>query len=200
MRSEFSEFSFGFAFTHEYINRHPKLTAAPELPSLAKEGKPGGGWDLKLNYQGHAKFFQFKLSEYMLGNRAKHREQYGSPHYRFGVTPETRSDQHNMLRDLAKKYTDVHYVAPKFHTQQDFDDLFLGGVITDHSIWVPIKDLPSVVGNARHHLTFTHVESEATWQSDPVRLEGNFGSQTHYNRVNERSTINLQFFRELRQD
>ena len=68
MRPEFSEFSYGFAFTHEYINRNSSLQAAPELPSLIREAEKG--YDLKLAYQGHAKFFQFKLSEYLSRNTA----------------------------------------------------------------------------------------------------------------------------------
>ena len=41
MRPDFSEFSYGFAFTHEYVNRNPGLKAAPELPSLIKEAEVG---------------------------------------------------------------------------------------------------------------------------------------------------------------
>ena len=70
MRSEFSEFSYGFAFTHEYVNHTPGLKAAPELPSLVREAEKG--YDLKLNYSGHPKFFQFKLAEYMTRSNAIH--------------------------------------------------------------------------------------------------------------------------------
>ncbi len=70
MRSEFSEFSYGFAFTHEYVNHTLGLKAAPELPSLVREAEKG--YDLKLNYSGHPKFFQFKLAEYMTRSNAIH--------------------------------------------------------------------------------------------------------------------------------
>ena len=68
MIAEFSEFSFEFAFIHEYVNHNAGLTAAPELPSLRKEAVVG--WDAKLTVQGHPKFFQFKLSEYLFRSKA----------------------------------------------------------------------------------------------------------------------------------
>ena len=58
----FSEISYGFAFKHEYVNRNSGLKSAPELPSLIEEA--GRGYDLKLGYWGHPKYFQFKLSAY----------------------------------------------------------------------------------------------------------------------------------------
>ena len=200
MSPEFSEFSYGFAFTHEYINRHPHLKAAPELPNLVKEGQEGGGWDLKLGYLGHPKIFQFKLSEYMRDSRALHWDDYGSPHYRFRVTPQYQSDQHNLLKDLAEDYEHVNYIAPRFHKQSQFEDLFLRGLITTNSIWVPVKRLPRIDDKDRHYLTFTSVQRTALWQSDPIRLEGNFAAEDHYATVNERRTIDEQFFRDLRQN
>ncbi len=200
MSLEFSEFSYGFAFTHEFVTRNPTLTAAPELPSLAKEGASGGGWDLKLGFGGHIKFFQFKLSEFMRGRHALHWDQYGSPHYRFRITPESQSDQHNLLMDLAEDYEDVIYVAPRFHTQRRFDELFLQQAVTDNSIWVPVKDLYRVHGNERHYLTFTSQQRVAHWQSDPIRLEGKFAAEDHYATTNERRSIDQQFFRNLRQN
>ncbi|MYC35473.1 MAG: hypothetical protein F4X66_00930 [Chloroflexi bacterium] len=200
MTPEFSEFSYGLAFTHEYINRHPGLGAAPELPSLVKEGTEGGGWDLKLGYQGHPKFFQFKLSEFMRGSRALHWGQYGTPHYRFRVTPQNQSDQHNLLKDLAEDYEDVIYAAPRFHKQGQFDELFLQKRVTDNSIWVPVRDLPRIHHDERHYLTFTSEERVAQWQSEPIRLEGKFSAEDHYATVNERRTIDEEFFRELRQN
>ena len=196
----FSEYSYGFAFTHEYISRHPGLKAAPELPSLVKEGQAGGGWDLKLGYRGHPKFFQFKLSEFMKGSRSLHWEHFKTPHYRFRVTPQNQSDQHNLLKELANDYQDVNYVAPKFHTQQRFDELFRNSLVTTHSIWVPVGDLPHVHDGDRHYLTFTAAQREAFWQSEPTRLEGGFAAEDHYARVNERRVIDEGFFRELRQN
>ena len=102
MMPEFSEFSYGFAFTHEYVNRIPGLRAAPDLPSLIKEAETG--YDLKLGYRGHTKYFQFKLSAYLSRRNAMHWQTHLSPHYRVRLTTQPRpnrlpgTDQHSLLK------------------------------------------------------------------------------------------------------
>ena len=115
--AQFSEFSYGFAFTHEYVNHRPDLIAAPELPSLVKEAQKG--WDLKVGFSGHAKYFQFKLSEYMVRERARHWKKYNAPHYRVRITSPSQSDQHNLLKRLSEEGEEVHYVAPKLKPRWD---------------------------------------------------------------------------------
>ena len=67
MDSEFTEFSYGFAVTHELVLQGSgNIFAAPEFPSLIREGQVGGGYDVKLNF-GTFLFLQFKLSEFMRG-------------------------------------------------------------------------------------------------------------------------------------
>lgn len=49
MKPEMSEFSYGFAFTNELMTSPGgHVIAAPEFPSLQKEGTPGGGYDVKI--------------------------------------------------------------------------------------------------------------------------------------------------------
>ncbi|WP_439868978.1 hypothetical protein [Pseudomonas syringae] len=65
MKPEMSEFSYGFAFTNELIHAPDShVVAAPEFPSLQKEGKPSGGYDVKIPF-GSPLFLQFKLSHFM---------------------------------------------------------------------------------------------------------------------------------------
>ena len=119
MRPDFSEFSYGFAFTHEYVNRNPGLKAAPELPSLIKEAEKG--YDLKLGYRGHPKYFQFKLSAHLDRRNAIHWQDHGCPHYRVRLTTRPRlnrpagTDQHSKrapLKDLpCVSDNDVHYMT-----------------------------------------------------------------------------------------
>jgi hypothetical protein len=67
MISEFTEFSYGFAITHELVLQNSgSVFAAPEFPSLIREGQVGGGYDVRLDF-GNWLFLQFKLSEYMQG-------------------------------------------------------------------------------------------------------------------------------------
>ena len=202
MRPDFSEFSYGFAFTHEYVNRNPGLKAAPELPSLIKEAEKG--YDLKLGYRGHPKYFQFKLSAHLDRRNAIHWQDHGRPHFRVRVTTRPRpnrpagTDQHSNLKRLAKTMDHVFYVAPRFHSQDEFDRLFLQGQVTDNSLWAPLKDLPSVSDNDIHYMTFTNDQKEPWWHSEAVRLEGSFTAEDHYATIREMVTIDENFFRDLR--
>ncbi len=204
MATDFSEFSFGFAFTHEYVNRNPGLKAAPELPSLIKEAE--GGYDLKLDYPGHPKYFQFKLSTYLNRSNAIHWEDHDCAHYRVRLTTRprprrpTRTDQHSRLKGLAENVDDVFYIAPRFHREDEFNRLFLQGSVTDNCLWAPLKDLHWVPKHDTevHYLTFTRDQMEPLWHSEATRLEGKFTAEDHYATVREMVTIDEAFFRELR--
>ena len=202
MRPDFSEFSYGFAFTHEYVNRNPGLKAAPELPSLIREAERG--YDLKLGYQGHPKYFQFKLSAYLNRSNAIHWQNHRRSHYRVRVTTRPRpnrpagTDQHSNLKRLAKTVDDVFYVAPRFHNEDEFSRLFLQGQVTDNSLWAPLKDLPCVSDNGVHYMSFNRDQKEPWWHSEAVRLEGRFTAEDHYETIRAMVTIDDNFFRDLR--
>ncbi|MCY4624605.1 MAG: hypothetical protein OXC99_06375 [Chloroflexi bacterium] len=201
MLPDFSEFSYGFAFTHEYVNRNPSLTSAPELPSLIKEAETGT--DLKLGYAGHPKYFQFKLSAYLNRKNAIHWQDHLRSHYRVRITTHPRpnqpvgTDQHSQLKRLATTVDDVVYVAPRFHSLNDFNRFFLQGRITENSLWAPVKDLPWVFDSDVHYLTFTRSQTIPLWHSEIVKLEGSFTSDEHYERTRNRVTIDEDFFRTL---
>ena len=199
MLPDFSEFSFGFAFTNEYIRRNPGLMAAPELPSLIREAEKG--YDLKLAYRGHAKFFQFKLSAYMSRRNAMHWSTYNRSHYRVRVSSKGRlgeRTQHRQLKLLAETTKHVLYIAPKFHRETEFNYLFLRDQITDNSMWSPLSDLPWASDNKDHYLTFTRTQSRLDWHSEAHGLEGHFTAEEHYEMISERSAIDEQYFRQLR--
>ena len=197
MLAQFSEFSFGFAFTHEYVNHHPDLVAAPELPSLVKEAQ--NGWDLKIGFSGHAKYFQFKLSEYMVREKALHWKVYNAPHYRVRITSPSQSGQHNLLKRLSDGGEEVHYVAPRFYEEEKFNELFLNDRIATTSLWAPLTQLPAINDEKQHYLTFTEYQEIPDWRSEPVQLDGKFKAEDHYATVGERREINEDFFRGLRE-
>lgn len=66
MKPNISEFSYGYALTEELIRSMPQqLSAAPTFPSLIEEDRPGGGYDVKLQYPFMPIFLQFKLSDHV---------------------------------------------------------------------------------------------------------------------------------------
>jgi hypothetical protein len=202
MQAEFSEFSFGFAFTHEYINSNHGLVATPELPSLIREAE--GGYDLKLSYQGHAKFFQFKLSEYLTRSNAIHWKDHFQPHYRVRITTRANpnrppgTDQHSLLKNLAQTVPYVNYVAPKLYRNTEFNGLFKQGRVTTNSLWAPLNALPCVSDNDVHYMTFTKANGPTLWHSDPIWLEGPFTAEEHYVAIRETTLIDEDYFRQLR--
>jgi hypothetical protein len=49
METRLTEFSYGYCVTEELANgMGPVLKAAPYFPSLLAEGKPGGGFDVRI--------------------------------------------------------------------------------------------------------------------------------------------------------
>lgn len=66
MKPDISEYSYGYTLTEELIrSMAQQLSAAPVYPSLIEEGRPGGGYDVKLQYPFMPIFLQFKLSDYV---------------------------------------------------------------------------------------------------------------------------------------
>ena len=202
MQPEFSEFSYAFAFTHEYINSLPGLKAAPSLPSLISEAAKG--YDLKLRFQGHPKFFQFKLASYLDRKSTLHWDFHLQPHYRIPLRTRARhnqpqgTDQHSLLKQLARIERDVYYIAPRFHRSAEFNDLFLWRQVTKSSVWLPLGNLPIVTTDEAHYITFAKGSHRLFWHSEPMEIEGRFTAEEHYQGTGDRTTIDENYFLELR--
>ena len=169
MKSEFSEFSYGFAITHGLLLNDPNVVKAPYLPSLIEEGS--SGIDVKLDYPGHALFLQFKLSDHLVRSNALYWEYYNDPYFRIEVTPSRISEQHNLLRQLAETGEEVYYVAPLFYTISEFDQAFRRNQVSEQSIWIPLIDLPDITDDEPHHVTFVG-KCNPSWHTEKGNLEG----------------------------
>ena len=170
MKSEFSEFSYGFAVTHGLLKDEPSIDVAPHFPSLVEEGKVG--YDLKLGFPGLPTYIQFKLSDRLTRRPAKYWDYYHEPYFRFDITPRTVSQQHNLLKDLADNGEEVFYVAPLFWSTNQFDEVFRDSQIAARSMWLPLGQLPYLTDDEPHHVTFTG-PADASWHTDRWNLEGN---------------------------
>ncbi len=72
MKPDISEFSYAYALVEDLIVwQKTSLTAAPIFPSLIKEGRSGGGYDVRLDRPSIPLFLQFRLSDYMTGPKAE---------------------------------------------------------------------------------------------------------------------------------
>ncbi|MCY4653418.1 MAG: hypothetical protein OXC95_09675 [Dehalococcoidia bacterium] len=157
MQAQFSEFSYGFAFTHELVNNLPGITVAPQFPSLVEEGKVG--YDAMMNIRGIPLYLQYKLTRFLKGRSAKYWNYYHRSFYQFDVTPHRRSPQHGLLKNLADSGKEVLYVAPRFNTSEEFNFAFRDSQVGPNSVCVPVGALPRLRSAEYLQITFYDCES-----------------------------------------
>lgn len=169
MEPSFSEFSYGYAITSELVTgSFGPVVGAPVFPSLYAEGKKGGGYDVKIPYEGVPLFLQFKLSHYLCRSNASEWDSYGKPYYRVYLRPLRHSDQHNLLIALEQYGNDVYYVAPEFHTVSELDDYYSDHVVSDHSSFFSPLEIGELPDDDYHYLTF--VTSDAYYEFHSTAL------------------------------
>jgi hypothetical protein len=175
MLSEFTEFSYGFAVTHELVLANSgSIFAAPEFPSLIREGQLGGGYDVRLDF-GTFLFLQFKLSEYMHGARSGQGEVIAPPYYRFWIAPRSRSQQHEMLVDLAEEGNEVYYAAPIFHEQTAFNAAFQEDSVVTQSAFFRPSDIGYLEDDDYHCMTFNAALPHGYFCSQPRQVRAHTG-------------------------
>lgn len=172
MKSLISEFSYGFALTHELVIALGSLSAAPIFPSLIEEGRTGGGYDVKLEAPGIPLFLQFKRSECLQMRNAREIRagaRLNVPFYRCEITGKRDSRQHEMLIDLDQAPNRVFYAAPMFHQKDEFDAAFLSGTVRQRSFFVRPRSIGSFSDDRPHHLSFDG--SRCIVMSEPKEIE-----------------------------
>jgi len=157
MKPDISEFSYGYALTENIVlNNAFSLKAAPLFPSLFQEGQQGGGYDVRLPFDGAPMFLQFKLSDCMVRGNAKEATKLGLPYYRMHIRSTRHSDQHPMLLDLENSGELVYYVSPLFHKPDELNDAYLHRHVIQRSIWVKPSEIGELVDGDEHYLAFNH--------------------------------------------
>jgi hypothetical protein len=175
MRSEISEFSYGFALTDELIHSYGvPLTGAPVFPSLYDEGQTGGGWDLRLDRPGIPLFVQFKLSECLTRRNCNEvrRGLLPVPCYRLHLRPTRFSRQHELLLELEGQGHEVYYTAPAFYKPEELNDSYLNHQVRARSIWIKPSQIGPLPDNRNHHVSFQHPDGEWYFCSEPKVLHG----------------------------
>lgn len=171
MHPQFSEFSYGFGLSHELVSRFTaRLVAAPELPSLIKEGSEGGGYDVLLPFRGWPVFLQFKLCERIARSSGLQWELFASPYYRFWLHAPARSRQHDLLLDLEADEEIVYYAAPSFHTIDELNRAFLQRAIVSGSIFVAPSAIGPLPDSEAHCIAFRPSDTFGYRCSDPRRI------------------------------
>jgi hypothetical protein len=208
MKPNISEFSYGYALTEcliEFLRSQPlSLTAAPLFPSLYDEGRPGGGYDLRLDLPGIVLFLQFKLSDYIWKKYKNRIEEFrldlfNTPFYRMHLRPARHSQQHQMLLDLegqgpAGQRHEVYYAAPLFHEPYDLNQAYLTRQVPQRSIFIRPSNIGNLPDDENHHISYNNFNS-GYFFSEPQQIEmDNLESMAHqvYSNIMTQERITLK--------
>lgn len=181
---QFSEFSFGYALTDNLIHGGllKNLKAAPTFPSLYKEGKPGGGYDLKVPLISSPLFLQFKIPQILTRKSNKTPPGFVTPYYRMHVRPGGQSLQHQNLLNHGRRHRLVYYVTPRFHTTATLNKAFLRRQMIAKSVFIR----PSQIGlldDHDHFVAYDRLNSTAWLFSEPSEIEGAIDGETFIEEV-----------------
>ena len=171
METRLTEFSYGYCVTEEFANgMGAGLKAAPYFPSLYLEGKPGGGFDVRI---GSAVFLQFKLCQELTRRTAREtRAGLLKPNFfRFWLHRKDRSDQHEMLIDLEEKPgNQVYYIAPGFSDVDTLDKYYESQQVIRRSAMFSPREIGILPDTEDHRVSFRPDEPWGWFLSDPKQI------------------------------
>ncbi|WP_437207085.1 hypothetical protein [Planctomicrobium sp. SH664] len=172
MKPNISEFSYGFAITHELLHCLPGIVAAPVFPSLYQEGQAGFGYDVMIQAGGIPLFIQFKLSDYMKRSTAAESRAglLTCPFYRMHLRPKRLSQQHSELLKRDQAGDLVFYAAPLFHEPVEFNEAYRTETTVDRSVWIPPTAIGDLPDDDDHHVAFRNA-GPAYLCSTPVLIQ-----------------------------
>lgn len=170
--AHFSEFSYGFAYTHEVVDTcWAAVAGAPVFPSLYDEGQ-AGGFDLSIGLLGWTYFAQFKRADFLSRSNASWWHDHGGSYYRFPITRRRHSRQHALLLELEHQsvFHIVEYVAPRFHTAAALSNNFTNQNIVDRSLRIFPRRIGTVDDDQQHYVTYTAAGNPVV-RSEPFSIE-----------------------------
>lgn len=176
MEPQISEFSYGFALTHEIINATKSRTVAPIFPSLYRESLVGYDVQINLGAPFVPLFLQFKLSHCMIRNTAYEISRYNfpvtTPFYRFNLYSRVKSHQHDLLCQLDQFDELVFYAAPIFSTLEQFNSLYASRRILDRTRFVSPMSIGPFRDNDDHSIAFNDKSGLYFCSEEPRQIEG----------------------------
>lgn len=169
---DLSEFSYGYAVTEALVKTMPGgVQAAPLFPSLKKEGQPGYGYDVALEFSGFLLFFQFKLSDQMERRSAlETKDGFLEPYFfRMHLRASAHSDQHQLLIDLEATQQnlphEVYYAAPLFHTSVQLNEAYRTNSVVDRTVFFRPSDIGALPDSDPHWVSFADGSNQAYFYS-----------------------------------
>ncbi|MCT8268024.1 hypothetical protein NYQ83_12135 [Afifella sp. JA880] len=176
MKLNFTEFSYGYAFTENLIRwSSTRPTAAPVFPNLVQEAQLG--YDIKINFPGLPLFFQFKLPERMTRHTAREIAVLGIPglsvpFFRMPLMRRDLSDQHAHLIRLESRFPGtVFYTSPGVDKVESFNQAYRRAEVHVRSVFFPPQDIGPLPDSAAHSVAYSQDLSVAWFCSEPKRAK-----------------------------
>jgi hypothetical protein len=170
MEPRLTEFSYGYCVTEQFATgMEPGLWAAPYFPSLYVEGKPGGGFDVRI---GSAVFLQFKLCDELTRRTARETKEglLEPTFFRFRLQRRDQSGQHHMLIDLeGQPGNQVYYIAPGFADVQKLDDAYTSGQVIERSAMFSPAEIGPLPDDEDHRISF-RPDQDWAWFRKRIRI------------------------------
>ena len=165
---QFSETQFSFCFTFEYIKRFFPFVPLPIFPNTVQEGRPGGGYDVRINGNIYLQF-KIPMGFYDSANNwnRKYWRVFNGEYYKMKLETERR--QFSLLKALQSPLNEVWYVAPEFHTNAVLERHYVANSIVDHSAMFPIESFPPA-GAGKHYLVYHPAHNHGTLFSEPIKV------------------------------
>lgn len=176
MKLDFSEFSYGYAFTENLIRSSSTApAAAPVFPNLVQEAQLG--YDVRVDLPGLPLFFQFKLPELMVRQTAREISQLALPglslpFFRMPLMRRNLSDQHVHLIGLEARFPDsVFYASATFDSASTFNSAYgLADVHLRSALFSP-TDIGPLPDDDAHAVSYAAASSVAWRCSEPKEVK-----------------------------
>ena len=175
MKVDYTEFSYGYAFTENLIRSSSKSpTGAPVFPNLLQEGQ--SGFDVRINFPGIPLFFQYKLPDVMKRTTASEIAKWACrgltiPFFRISMMRSDISRQHELLIKLEERYPGcVFYAAACLENIDEFDRAYDTASVAEQSVFFSPKEIGTLPDNKAHTIAYQRGLANAYFCSEPREL------------------------------
>jgi hypothetical protein len=171
-KPEFSEFTFGYAFTSNFTEKWigGGVKTVPIFPSLSEEGKLGVGYDVAIPTHAEPILFQFKIPQIVKRRSRNLPKNFSTPYYRMHLEPGAKSTQHQSLLEHSIAGRQVYYVSTRFDLLDQLNRGFRAGSVPSDCIYFK----PEAIGplDGRAHFVAYEQKAQSAWLfSEPVEIE-----------------------------
>lgn len=201
MKLDYTEFSFGYAFTENLIRSTSSgAGTAPVFPNLRQEAR--AGYDVHINLPGFPLYLQYKLPDLMVRYTAKEILRYDLPglhlpFFRMYLMQRNQSDQHETLIELEESFPgSVYYVAPCMMDIDHFNDMYISANVHQCSVFFSPNEIGHLPDDRQHSIAYCRGMPVAWLCSEPREI-GFYQSNDIFMGAN--SSMKVPHYRTLRE-